>query len=269
MRDFFKPGMALIHPSEAWRRRAPAPVHVLFTGRTGGVSSGPWGGASGIMGLNVALHVGDMPACVRMNRRIVSELVPSEPRWITQVHGTDVVEAEKAATDGSTEADASVSTTPGAVAVVMVADCLPVLLCDEKGRAVAAVHAGWRPLARGVIQKTLAVLRARTSPDAKFIAWLGPRIGPEAFEVGGDVLDAMVSGLGERAREAFRAEKEGKYLCDLASLARMALEKEGVDPGDIFDCGLSTAADPESFYSFRRDGARSGRHAAMIWLSPR
>ena len=243
--ELTKPGLDILQP--AWKDRAPASVDALFTCRDGGVSSGAYGNAEGIMGLNVAPHTGDFGACVRMNRSIVAQLVPSDPVWLRQVHGTEVVDA-----------DASVSTKPGVVCTVMTADCLPVLLANREGTVVAAVHAGWKSLAAGIIGKTIRVMRERAPESTGFVAWLAPRIGPEAFEVGPDVREAMLAGLPEADR----------LMCDLALLAKMALAAEGVSEDDVFDCGLSTYSHPRRFYSFRRDGEKSGRHAAMIWIKP-
>ena len=136
--ELTKPGLDILQP--AWKDRAPASVDALFTCRDGGVSSGAYGNAEGIMGLNVAPHTGDFGACVRMNRSIVAQLVPSDPVWLRQVHGTEVVDADTA--EGEPEADASVSTKPGVVCTIMTADCLPVLLANREGTVVAAVHAG-------------------------------------------------------------------------------------------------------------------------------
>ncbi len=260
--DFFKPELSRIVP--VWPEPAPTGVSAFFTERMGGVSSGPWGGPEGIMGLNLAEHTGDAAACVRMNRQIVRGLVPEEPRWLTQVHGTTVLEADRI--EGAPEADASYTFTPGVVCAVMTADCLPVLLADRSGRAVAAVHAGWRSLADGVIQKTVQAMLARDA-SLDLAAWLGPRIGADAFEVGEDVLEAMRAHLPE-AQAAFRPVQGGKFLADLGLLARMALADAGIDEARTADCALSTYADPARFWSFRRDGERSGRHAALIWMKP-
>lgn len=261
--ELTKPGLDIIQPDR--RVFAAAGVDALFTCRSGGVSSGAYGSADGIMGLNVAPHTGDFAACVRMNRGIVSQLVPTDPVWLRQVHGTEIVDA--AAAQGEPEADASWSMTPGVVCAVMTADCLPVLLADAEGRIVAAVHAGWKSLAAGIIQKTVALMREKTSADGRIFAWLAPRIGEESFEVGEDVLEAMLTHLPD-ARAAFAPKADGKYLCDLALLARQALTLAGVADSDTDDCGLSTAADPKRFYSYRRDGEKSGRHAALIWIKP-
>lgn len=265
MSELFKPGLDMLQPGADWRAAAPANVDVLFTCREGGVSSGPWGDENGVMGLNVGPHTGDFAACVKMNRQIVSQLVPTDPKWLKQVHGTRVVAAETA--EGEPEADAAVSMTPGVVAVVMVADCLPVMIADAEGRAVCAVHAGWRGLADGVVQMGVKAVRDAVGDDeARVVVWLGPRIGPEAFEVGEDVREAMKANL-PNADAAFR-EENGKLYADLGMLAREALAQMRVTEADVFDCGLSTHADKKRFWSFRRDGEKAGRHAAMIWLKP-
>lgn len=234
-------------------------VKALFTERVGGVSSGPWGGPEGIMGLNIGSRVEDNAGCVRMNRSIVAELCPSEPRWMTQVHGIQVVDAESVA-DESVEADAQVTTVPGTVCVVQVADCLPVLLADKAGRVVGAVHAGWKSLAAGVVEEAVRAMKNKVA-DCELKAWLGPRIGREDFEVDADVAEAF-----EKAYPGVEngvVAKDDKFLIDLAAYAKAALAKVGVS--NIEDCGLSTYADSARFYSYRRDG-RTGRHAALIWI---
>ena len=257
MQDFFK------EKSESLIPELVSGVRILFTEREGGVSSGPWGGAEGIMGLNVATHVGDNAACVRMNRSIVSQMTPSAPRWMTQVHGTEVADAESV-TDDALQADAQTCVTPGVVCAVQVADCLPVLIADSKARGVAAIHAGWKGQSAGIIEKAVARLRERLSdPEAQILAWLGPRIGADDFEVGPEVVQAFEQKYGE-VSGAVRSASEGKYLLSLAAYAKQALAAAGVR--QVEDCGLSTYADPRRFYSYRRDGASSGRHAALIWI---
>ena len=253
----FKNELALLRPDLG------SNVGALFTERSGGVSSGPWGTVEGIMGLNVGSRVSDNAACVRMNRSIISQMTPSEPRWMTQVHGTRVVRAEEVA-DESVEADAQVTTVPGVVCTVQVADCLPVLLADDAGRGVAAVHAGWRSLAGGVIENAVKALREAVGDDkARVRAWLGPRIGFENFETGPEGAQAFQARY-PRAKDAVRPVGEGKFLVSLAAFAKEALLDVGVT--EVEDCGLSTVADPVRFYSFRRDGQKTGRHAAMIWI---
>lgn len=268
MANLFKSEIASVTPE--WTGGHPAHVKAFFTERTGGISSGPWGGPDGIMGMNVARHTGDFAMCVEQNRRMLAQCLPAEPKWLTQVHGVKVLRADRAA--GEPEADASYTTTPGVVCAVMTADCLPVLFADRRGRIVGAAHAGWPGLAAGVLQETVRAMR-KTLLDAgeaepELAVWFGPRIGEEAFEVGEDVLDAMKTHLPE-AQKAFRpAEAPGKYFADLGELARQALEQVGVPREAVSDCGLSTYADPKRFWSYRRDGARSGRHAALIWIEP-
>ena len=241
-------------------------VGTLFTERLGGVSSGPWGGVDGIMGLNVGVHVGDNAGCVRMNRQIVAQMTDGAPRWMTQVHGTTVVDAELV-TDETIEADAATAVTPGVVCVVQVADCLPILLADEAGRGVAAVHAGWRSLAAGIVEKTVTRLKERLGDSqAKIQAWLGPRIGFEDFETNEATAAAFKAHFGDVAGAVKPSGNEGRVLLSLATYAKNALERSGVTV--IEDCGLSTVADPVHFYSYRRDGDKTGRHAAAIWIKP-
>ncbi len=250
-----------IHPEwivPDWRVHAR--VRAFVTTRAGGVSLGAYGAPSG-GGLNLGLSTGDDLERVRANRLRLRAALPAEPRWLRQVHGAVVVDA--AAIGQPIEADASFTSEPNVVCVVSIADCMPVFLADELGRAVAVAHAGWRGLAAGVIQKSVAALRARIgTPAARLHAWLGPAIGPRRFEVGGEVLEAMERGL-PRARDAFAPKEGGKYLADLPALARQALALVDVDR--VSGGELCTYSDPARFYSFRRDRV-TGRHAAVIWL---
>ncbi len=233
-------------------------VGALFTERLGGVSSGPWGGPDAIMGLNVSLKVGDNEECVRMNRSIVSQMTPTGPRWMTQVHGTKVVCAD------DVDDESQYTTTPGVVCTVQVADCLPVLI-SAGGAAVAAVHAGWKSLAAGVIEETLEVLKSKAPEGSQNLrAWLGPRIDFDDFEVGEDVVGVFLARYPE-AQGCIKMAGSGKAFVDLAGIARSILEKAGCT---VEDCGLSTVADPARFYSYRRDGEKTGRHAALIWIEP-
>lgn len=162
MAELFKPELESILPN--WTKGAPKHVKAFFTCRTGGVSSGPYGGPNGIMGLNLALHTGDVKPCVMMNRSIVTQCCPSEPKWLTQVHGTTVLCADDIdSAQPAPEADAQWTSTSGVVACVMTADCLPVFIADRGGRIVAAVHAGWRSLADGIVQKTVEAVRRHCS----------------------------------------------------------------------------------------------------------
>lgn len=265
MSELFKPGLDILQPD--WRQAVtPRGVDMLFTCRDGGVSSGPWGNVDGMMGLNVGDHVQDAASCVRMNRNIVAQLVPSDPKWMHQVHGTKIVEADTVTAE--TEADACWTKTPGVVCTIMVADCLPVLLADVNGEIVGAVHAGWRSLAAGLIQRTIAKMTSEVGHPLELVAWLGPRIGAEDFEVGPEVLEAMQETLPE-AKKAFVAkENSDRLLADLGALAKMALLGAGLEERNIVDSGANTYADPKRFYSYRRDGEKSGRHAAMVWIKP-
>jgi YfiH family protein len=240
----------------------PANVGALITTRSGGVSTGPWGApVHEGDGMNLSFAVGDAAGAVAENRARLAAWLPAPPRWLRQVHGGLVVDAERS--HAAPAADASVATTAGVVSAVLIADCLPVLLAEARGRAVAAAHAGWRGLAAGVIQNAVARLRQRLDdPGAEVLAFLGPAIGPRRFEVGGEVAVAMARDLPQSA-VAFVAAGDGKYLADLFELARQALSRCGVEA--VFGGGLCTVSDPTRFYSYRRDRV-TGRHAAAIWL---
>lgn len=245
-------------PGPSWRIRpdwpAPARVRCASTLRTGGHSAAPYDS------LNLAQHVGDDAAAVAANRaRLVRELgLPAEPVWLDQVHGRQTVEA--AATTRGCSADASWTARPGEVCIVMTADCLPVLFCADDGRCVAAAHAGWRGLADGVLEATVAALPV--APD-RLLAWLGPAIGPAAFEVGPEVRARFVDEWPATA-SAFRpSSRPGHWMADLYALARARLQRAGltrISGGD-----RCTHSEADAFFSFRRDG-RCGRMASLIWL---
>jgi YfiH family protein len=222
-----------------------------MTLRTGGVSGGAYAS------LNLGDHVGDDPAAVATNRRRLREALalPAEPLWLEQVHGTDVAGFGG---PGRPRADAAVALQPGQVCAVMVADCLPVLLADRSGTCVAATHAGWRGLAAGVLEAAVAALPADAS---QLVAWLGPAIGPDAFEVGPEVRKAFLA-VDEAADEAFRPGIGDRWLADVYRLARQRLARAGVT--DVHGGGLCTVSDPARFFSYRRDGA-TGRMAALVW----
>ncbi len=208
---------------------APARVRALITTRAGGVSTGPYAGPEGSGGMNVGRGSGDDRASVDENRMRLRALLPADPAWLKQVHGATVVDAaEAAAVPGGAEADAAITDRAQVVAAVMVADCMPVLLADAQGRCVAAVHAGWRGLAAGVIQRAVRALRERLGePDAQVLAYLGPAIGPDHFEVGTDVLEAMSAGLnGAAAAFVRRADRvHGGPVCPWAQ--RLEAGKRG------------------------------------------
>jgi hypothetical protein len=195
---------------------------------------------------------------VRTNRASLRDLLPAEPKWLLQVHGARVVDADRLQLP--VEADAAVARNPGSVCTVMVADCLPVLLTDRAGSVVAAAHAGWRGLAAGVLENTVRAMG--TAPD-KLLAYLGPAIGSSAFEVGADVRDAFLARSADAAT-AFVAHKPGKWLADLSALARQRLRASGVT--QIYGGGLCTYSNPRRFFSYRRDKI-TGRMAALIWLT--
>ncbi len=229
-----------------------ARVHAVSTTRQGGVSLAPWAS------LNLGDHVGDDPLHVARNRQLlVSQLqLPASPVWLQQVHGARVVDA---ATATDLRADAARTDRPGVVCAVLTADCLPVLLCDRAGTEVAAAHAGWRGLAAGVLEASVAAMRA---PPGELLAWFGPAIGPHAFEVGDDVRQVFVD-HDARAAQAFKAMTEGHWLADIYLLARQRLESCGITR--IFGGGLCTWKDRERFFSYRRDRV-TGRMASLIWL---
>jgi len=231
---------------------APAIVKSLITTRHGGASSGPFASC------NLGLHTGDDIAAVAANRRRLRELLPAEPKWLDQVHGNAVVIADDVS--GVPAADASIARRPDTVCAVMMADCLPVLLCDRNGGAVGIAHAGWRGLAAGVIENTVHAIGL---PPGHMLAWLGPAIGPAAFEVGADVRDAFLSDAAAAA-SAFVPAGMDKWRADLFLLARQRLARCGVT--QIHGGGLCTVSDPARFYSHRRDRI-TGRMAALIWLA--
>ncbi|HEY9099648.1 MAG TPA: peptidoglycan editing factor PgeF [Thiobacillus sp.] len=232
--------------------RAPAGVHGLMTTRNGGVSAAPWDS------FNLADHVGDDAARVAENRSRLRQHVPAEPVWLKQVHSATVVEAGS----GLFEADAVLTRQKRQVCVVLTADCLPVLFCDRAGSVVAAAHAGWRGLAHGVLENTVAAMQV---PPGEVLAWMGAAIGPQAFEVGDDVRQAFVEQHPEAAN-AFVPHPSGvpgKWLADIDHLARIRLTHAGVHA--IYGGGRCTFSEADTFYSYRRDGV-TGRMASLIWL---
>lgn len=241
---------------------APANVHAVVTTRQGGVSPAPW------HSLNLGMHVGDNPAHVLDNRaRLLSalqEIAPAQsPQWLNQVHGVVVVEAEpsRAQRERSLpDADAVTTTAPGLPCVVMTADCLPVFFCDRQGERVAVAHAGWRGLCDGVLEATLQ----HFPQPAEVLAWLGPAIGPEAFEVGDEVRAAFLARDAVAGRGFRPSPNTGRWLADLYALARRRLQGAGVVA--IHGGGSCTVTEADRFFSYRRDG-RTGRMAAVIWRS--
>ena len=228
-------------------------VSALSTTRLGGVSRGAYNS------FNLAQHVGDCHETVIRNRSLLEEKakLPVAPRWLKQVHGTRLVDA--ASSPSGNEADGCYSRERSVVCVVMTADCLPVLIADKKGEYVAAVHAGWRGLCDGIIEK--AIIESNLPPE-RLQVWLGPAIGSAAFEVGEEVRSAFIERYVEAAG-AFKVGLPGKWLADIYLLARIALQQVGVT--NSYGGQFCTYSDAARFYSYRRDGV-TGRMASLIWL---
>lgn len=230
---------------------APANVRAIQTTRRGGVSAAPY------ESLNLGDHVGDLPLAVARNRQRLNPVLPSEPVWLAQVHGIAVADADSALCQ--IQADASIARHPASVCVVMTADCLPVLLCDKSGSVVAAVHAGWRGLAAGVIDATVSVMN--TAPQ-NLMAWLGPAISQQAFEVG-DEVRAEFMAADPAAVAVFVPGASGKWFADIYALARQRLNALGIT--EIYGGEYCTFSEPGRFFSYRRDGV-TGRQGTFIWL---
>jgi YfiH family protein len=230
---------------------APANVRSLQTTRAGGISSVPYDS------LNLGDHVGDAPLAVQRNRMQLNSLLPSEPVWLNQVHGTTVANADRASC--LPQADACIARHRAAVCVVLTADCLPVLLCDTQGSVVGVAHAGWKGLAAGVIEATVKSMDV--DPET-VMAWLGPAISQDAFEVGDEVRAAFVAAQTQSAT-AFVAGQSGKWFADLYALARLRLNELGIT--SVYGGGCCTFGERERYYSYRRDGA-TGRMGTFIWL---
>ena len=234
---------------------APSNVQAAATTRQGGISQGRFAS------FNLGFHTQDDALAVCHNRQqLYAQLqLNQEPAWLKQVHGNSVVDAANV-TEPVT-ADASICCQPGKACVVMTADCLPVLLCDQAGRCVAAVHAGWRGLAAEIIGATVAAMPCQTED---LMVWLGPAIGPEAFEVGNEVRAEFLQLDDEGNQACFKPSPSGRWLADIYELARRELRALGITA--IYGGGWCTVSDPARFYSYRRDGS-SGRMASLIWLS--
>ena len=235
---------------------APARVRAVCTTRHGGISTGPY------TSMNPADHVGDNAAAVASNRARLQDALqlPAEPRWLQQVHGTHAINAADPVPAGEVPvADASWCSEAGCVCVVLTADCLPVLLTDRAGKHVAAVHAGWRGLAAGVIEQTLACLQ---QPGEAMLAWLGPAIGPTVYQVGDEVRETFMQHDAHSAA-AFRVAPQGGWLADMYRLARQRLAAHGVT--SVYGGQACSYSDAGRFYSYRRDGV-TGRMASLIWI---
>ncbi len=229
---------------------APAGVKACVTTRAGGVSLAPFDS------LNLGDHVDDSPEAVAENRRRLTDHFSIQPAWLKQVHGIAVAHADPSLT---ATADASWTATPGIACTAMTADCLPALFCDRAGTRVAAAHAGWRGLAAGVLEATLDTLAV---PPEDVLVWLGPAIGPQAFEVGPEVRETFVEQLPEAAKAFVPSQNAGKFMADIYELARLRLAARGVTA--VYGGGFCTVTDPR-FFSYRRS-PRTGRFASLIWL---
>lgn len=233
---------------------APSHIHAYTTTRVGGFSQGHYAQ------LNLAAHVGDDIHTVTQNRDLIKTQLhlPQDPCWLTQVHGTQAVQADT--TTGTPDADASFTHQPNTVCAVLTADCLPLLLCNEAGTVVAAIHAGWKGLAAGIIEATVAQLGVHAD---SLLAWLGPAIGPLAFEVGEAVRTALLADC-PTGTSAFQIHEEGKWLCNLYQLAHLRLSQLGIDK--IYGGEYCTFTQRDLFYSYRRDNT-TGRMATLIWMT--
>jgi polyphenol oxidase len=238
---------------------APPGVRAVSTLRQGGVSPPPW------TSLNLAGHVGDDPARVARNRDLLAQALglPAAPAWLEQVHGREVLRLDQAELPAARVADGAVTARSGRVLAVLTADCLPVLFCRADGTGVGVAHAGWRGLAAGVLEATVAAMDA---PPDQLLAWIGPGIGAAAYEVGADVRDACLA-ADVAAGEHFAPGRAGRWQFDLPGLARRRLVALGV--AGVHGGQWCTHSDPVRFFSHRRDGAErpTGRMATLIWLA--
>ncbi len=230
----------------------PPRVRAAYTTRQGGISRGSWAS------LNLGLHCGDDSEAVAENLRRLSDELPASPRWLRQVHGTGLIHLDD--WQSGIEADAAWTDRPGQVCAILTADCLPILLAHTDGVLVAAVHAGWRGLAAGVIEQTIAQLPV---DPTHLSAWIGPGISQSAYEVSDAVRADFVDG-NPALKSAFESSRPGHFLADLKAIARQRLTAAGLSR--IVDAKLCTAAEPDRFFSYRRDQGRTGRQAGLIWL---
>ncbi len=231
----------------------PSRIKSLVTTRADGVSRGIYAG------LNLGDHVGDSVVDVAQNRTVLREDLPADPHWLKQVHGATVAYADHL--KELVEADAVIARRANTVLAILTADCLPVLFCTVDATVIAAAHAGWRGLAAGVLEQTVEMMER---PSRQIMAWLGPAIGPRAYEVGDEVRRVFVAASPQSAA-AFKGAGAGKWLMDIYALARLRLQRVGVTR--IYGGDLCTYTDAERFYSYRRDGV-TGRMASLIWMEP-
>lgn len=232
---------------------APGNIHTLISTRHGGVSQGVYAS------LNVGNHVGDDAQAVAHNRSIVAKHANLPLAYMQQIHSSKVILATEALLNQKMQADAMVDSSASVACAVMTADCLPVLFCNKAGTVVAAAHAGWRGLAAGILEKTIMAMNV---PEEEIMAYMGPAIGPDAFEVGQDVWDAFC--LQDRQQElAFTNIGEGQYLADIYALARRMMRNVGIT--HIYGGEFCTVLEREHFFSYRRDG-QTGRMVSAIWI---
>ena len=229
---------------------APAGVRACVTTRAGGVSLAPFDS------FNLGDHVDDDPVAVAHNRQRLTHIFDVQPAWLSQVHGVVVAPANP---ELIVEADASWTTTPGIACTAMTADCLPALFCDRAGTRVAAAHAGWRGLAAGVLE---AAAQSLNVEPQEILVWLGPAIGPKAFEVGAEVREVFVADMPEAASAFVPSVNNGRYMADIYELARLRLARFGITA--VYGGGFCTVTDPR-FFSYRRS-PRTGRFASLIWI---
>jgi len=245
--------LSLIKPN--WP--APGNIHAFTTTRQGGLSLAPYDS------FNLALHVGDEPTTVEKNRALLTTQLslPQEPAWLSQTHSTEAVSVD--AHFQLQEADASYSREHNKVCVVLTADCLPLLICDTQGTEIAAIHAGWKGLAHGIIENTIAKL---TSAPSDLLVWLGPAAGPSAYEVGSEVRDIFLKHQPD-AEAAFTLSRDNHYWMDIYHLARQRLTALGISKHAIYGGEYCTMTQTDVFYSYRR-APLTGRFATLIWKTP-
>ena len=229
---------------------APAGIRACVTTRAGGVSLAPFDS------LNLGDHVDDDPLAVAANRQRLTHIFDVQPAWLSQVHGVVVAPASP---EKVPEADASWTSTPGIACTVMTADCLPALFCTRAGTRVAAAHAGWRGLAAGVLEATARSLNVEPQ---EVLVWLGPAIGPKAFEVGGEVRDVFIKDMSHAESAFVPSVNPGRFMADIYELARLRLARFGITA--VYGGGFCTVTDPR-FFSYRRS-PRTGRFASMVWI---
>lgn len=234
----------------------PASIQAAMTQRVGGTSQAPWDS------LNLGAHVGDDPAAVAANRqRVMTHLaLPAKPVWLKQVHGTQVATIDTPGQRVTGEADAAYTRCAGVPLCILTADCLPVLITDRDGQEIGAAHAGWRSLCFGVLEN---LLHRFSAPPEQLLAWLGPAIGPQKFEIGPEVRSAFIA-QAEEAESAFTPGEGDRWLADIYQLARQRLVRGGVT--QVAGGDTCTVTDQAQYFSYRRDG-QTGRMAALIWIS--